>query len=97
MSEKSVTTQDEVLATLQDRHKRYGTFMDQARCVQNLRAFFREQPKWNDLAHDQKEALEVIAQKISRILGGDPDYDDNWHDIAGYARLVEKRLKGEAL
>ena len=35
----------------------------------------------------------MIASKIARIVNGDPDYADNWHDIAGYARLVEKELE----
>ena len=35
----------------------------------------------------------VIADKVARMLNGDPDYVDNWHDIIGYATLVETRLK----
>jgi hypothetical protein len=38
------------------------------------------------------EALDMIAVKISRILTGDPNYSDNWHDIQGFAKLVENRL-----
>lgn len=44
------------------------------------------------LAADQAEALEVIASKISRMLTGDPQYRDNWHDIVGYAKLVDDRM-----
>ena len=47
-----------------------------------------------DLSPDQREALEMIAHKIARILNGDPDYADSWHDIAGYAQLVADRLNG---
>ena len=36
--------------------------------------------------------LGTIADKIGRILSGDPNYADNWHDIQGYAKLVEDRL-----
>lgn len=50
-------------------------------------------PGWHELSCDQKEALETIATKIARILNGDPDYIDNWVDIAGYAMLVVERLK----
>ncbi len=35
--------------------------------------------------------FEVIADKIARILNGDPNYKDNWHDIQGYAKLAEDR------
>jgi hypothetical protein len=47
---------------------------------------------WSQLSPVQRQALTVIADKIARILTGDPDYADNWHDIQGYARLVEERL-----
>jgi len=46
--------------------------------------------KW--LAPDQQEALDMICHKIGRIVNGDPDYDDSWRDIAGYAQLVCDRL-----
>lgn len=42
---------------------------------------------------DMREALEMIAHKIGRILAGDPAYDDSWVDIAGYATRVAERLK----
>jgi hypothetical protein len=35
----------------------------------------------------------MITHKISRILNGDPNYDDSWRDIAGYAMLVVKELE----
>lgn len=47
-----------------------------------------------DLDPDQREALEMIAHKIARILNGDPNYADSWHDVAGYATLVADRLQG---
>ena len=34
----------------------------------------------------------MILHKIGRIINGDADYADSWHDIAGYASLVDKRL-----
>jgi len=39
----------------------------------------------------------MIAHKIGRILNGDPDYQDSWHDIIGYARLVERQLQGDGV
>lgn len=47
---------------------------------------------WDLLTPVAKQALTVIADKIARILNGDPNYADNWHDIQGYAKLVEDRL-----
>lgn len=79
--------------TLTERGNRYGSFYDNATLTQALKDTMRLTNKWDDLEADQKEALEMIAHKISRILNGDPNYDDSWHDIAGYATLVENRLK----
>ena len=39
----------------------------------------------------------MIAHKIGRIINGDPDYDDSWADIAGYAKLVSDRLQALSL
>lgn len=52
----------------------------------------RGQPGWERLDPVKRQALTVIADKVARILSGDPEYADNWHDIAGYARLAEQRL-----
>lgn len=52
--------------------------------------------KYTSMHADQMEALEMIAHKIARILNGDPDYEDSWRDIAGYATLVADRLLGNA-
>jgi len=29
----------------------------------------------------------MLANKLSRIVNGDPEYQDSWDDIAGYALL----------
>jgi hypothetical protein len=50
------------------------------------------QPGWSRLDHSQAEALDMIAHKIGRILAGDPNHADHWDDIAGYARLVARRV-----
>jgi hypothetical protein len=84
-----MTKIDDTLAT---RDARYGTFMDNASCAQLIKSAFRSGANWNKLENDQKEALEQIASKIGRMLTGDFNYVDSWHDITGYAKLVENRL-----
>lgn len=83
----------DINTTLEQRGGRYGKFEDHATISQGLQFAMRH--GWDRLADDQKEALIIIAHKIARILNGDPNYSDNWHDIAGYATLVDKRLKAE--
>jgi hypothetical protein len=78
--------------TLQLRGNRYGDFSIHAEIAQNLQDDMRGTKGWERLSPTQKQALTVIADKIARILSGDPNYDDNWHDIQGYAKLVEDRL-----
>lgn len=91
--------------TLVERGNRYGDFSDHAKIAQDLQDVMRRSETsesgsifhgWNDLSPVQKQALTVIADKIARILSGDPNYADNWHDIQGYAKLVEQRLPVEA-
>ena len=82
-------------ATLSERGQRYGEFAGHAGVTQTLKRAMGQHPGWRKLADDQKEALEMTAHKIGRILNGDPNYIDSWHDISGYVRLVEQRLEKE--
>jgi hypothetical protein len=45
------------------------------------------------LMDDQRETLDMIAHKIGRILAGDPNVEDHWKDIAGYATLSADRVR----
>lgn len=78
---------------LDARGKRYGDFESHAAITQNIKAVMRECDNWVLMSDDKREALEMIAHKIGRILNGDPDYKDSWDDIAGYATLVANSLK----
>jgi hypothetical protein len=78
--------------TLTAREARYGDFSDNASYAQGIKEIMRGSRSWGRLASSQREALELIASKIGRLLSGDPAYADNWHDIGGYAKLVEDRL-----
>lgn len=42
------------------------------------------------------EGLVYIFQKLARIASGDPNYIDNYRDIAGYAQLIADYLEKEA-
>jgi hypothetical protein len=79
--------------TLNERGTRYGEFPDHAVISQRLKAVMRTNTGWRSLSSEQAEALEMIAHKIARILNGDPNYDDSWRDIAGYATLVLNELE----
>lgn len=82
-----------ITETLQERGQRYGVFKRHAEISQQLKEVISGY-QTKVLAADQQEALEMICHKIARIINGDPDYADSWHDIAGYAQLVADRLNG---
>lgn len=88
---------DSVEQTLAERGKRYGKFIDHATLTQNLKIVIHlglvELDK--TIEADQYEALDMICHKIGRIVCGDANYADSWHDIAGYAQLVADRLNGK--
>jgi hypothetical protein len=79
--------------TLSERGRRYGDFKDHAAIAQRLKEQMKYTDGWKNLADNQRECLEMIAHKIARILNGDPNFIDSWHDISGYATLVEKQLQ----
>ena len=91
-----VTQNKAMTETLDSRAKAYGAFSDNARLAQALKRAMAEhaQDMGKTFADDQWEALEMIASKMSRIVNGNPDKVDNWHDIAGYATLIADRLRG---
>jgi len=77
--------------TLEERGARYGDFSDHAVISQDILDAYQKAPKWAKLSPDKKQALRMFADKVARILNCDPEYKDNWHDIAGYAKLAEDR------
>lgn len=82
-------------STLDSRQGTHGDFALTARIAQDLKHLIRANAN-SLLVSDQYESLDLIATKIARILSGNPNEPDHWRDIAGYARLVEKRLTGGA-
>ncbi len=82
--------------TLEARGGQYGKFDAQAKASQLIKAAFAQCDNWTELDDDARESLETIAMKISRLLTGNPKHYDSWHDIAGYAELVAKKIRPEA-
>lgn len=87
---------NDIDSTLAERGSRYGKFIGQAQVAQSLKHLINKHLQHRDkLLHaDQQEAIDMICNKLGRIINGDPDYADSWVDIAGYAKLVADRLEG---
>lgn len=81
---------------LDERQKTHGAFRDHAYCTQRLKAelneclIARQIRKQPSLSHQQRESLEMILHKIGRIVAGNPNENDHWDDIAGYAKIANK-------
>jgi len=78
---------------LSERGERYGAFDTDAGLAQSIKQTLRSGVRWEELLPCQKEALEMIATKMGRVVNGDPFYVDSWSDICGYAKLVEDILR----
>jgi hypothetical protein len=78
---------------LEEREKTHGSFEVHANVTQNIKKLLSGYAGWDELGQMQKEALEMIANKIGRIIAGKPNFIDHWDDIAGYATLVANKLR----
>lgn len=83
----------DIAETLKLRDALYGDYGEQSVISCSLKDVMREGRNWSQLQGFQRETLEMIAVKMSRILNGDMNCYDSWHDIEGYAKLTADRLK----
>lgn len=78
--------------TLDQRESTHGDYTERARIVQGIKELMRSGSSWDEVSPAQRQSLDMFADKMSRIVCGDPNEPDHWHDIEGYARLVSKEL-----
>ena len=89
---KKASLSNNLEKTLKDRQQTHGDFKTHAAISQELKSVLWKHD-FHGLDNHQVEALEMICHKIARILNGNPNTHDHWHDIAGYATLVAKELE----
>jgi hypothetical protein len=77
---------------LNEREQTHGLFREVAGYSQAIKQLMRTSRNWNRLDVAQAQALEVISDKVARILCGDPSFPDHWQDGAGYFELVLRDL-----
>ena len=77
---------------LSDREQTHGAFREVAGYSQAIKQLMRTSRNWQRLDVAQAQALEVVADKVARILCGDPSFQDHWQDGAGYFELVLRDL-----
>jgi len=76
---------------LQQRGDRYGEYINVATTSQEIKRIISLGAA-TTADEDMRESLDMIANKIARIVNGDPFYKDSWQDIAGYAQLIVNKL-----
>ena len=84
-----------VTKVLAERQNTHGDFAKNAKCSQELKGIVSEFGTDNPelFSSVQREALDNICQKMSRIITGNPNHTDSWVDIAGYATLAARDLE----
>lgn len=92
MGDWPVLSKDEIQALTEERGSEYGDFSTQGLIAQDLKERMRSTAGWGRLSGHQREALDMIQHKISRILNGNPNNHDSWIDIAGYAKITADRI-----
>lgn len=81
--------------TLEERQYTHGPFEVEAFLSQRLKRHFYESIGYKRLDHVEREALDMICCKLSRILCGDHTWPDHWWDIAGYSSLVAAHMESK--
>ncbi len=90
---------DNIESILAERKTQHGAFSHHARCSQKLKRVIQEELMLRagrgqkPLTDQQLESLSMIEHKIARIIAGDPDHDDHWDDISGYAKIANREFK----
>lgn len=83
----------DIQETLLERESTHGSYPVQSEFSQDLKDHLRHHRSWPDLAPDQRESLELVCMKMSRIMHGNANELDHWRDIAGYITLVINRME----
>ena len=86
--------QQTIETTLAERQAQYGCFEDVAQTTGKIMEALSEVRVngLSDLPHPHRMALYMIASKMARIVNGDFNHKDSWHDIGGYSKLIEDLL-----
>lgn len=84
-------------ALLAERAQTHGNYITTTQIIQAIKDAIRLNPDapFHKLDAAQRESIEMIANKMGRIISGDPNFVDHWDDIAGYARLAAEHIRSQ--
>ncbi len=78
--------------TLNERQGTHGEFSENVRVIRQFEMIAKGEKGYKRLSPIQQEVFHMIFIKMARILTGDPNHIDDWHDISGYSTLAEREL-----
>lgn len=78
----------DIKETLSTREKQYGKYEIVGQISQDIKKVMKMAPNYYVMPAYARESLDMIANKMARILNGNYYLNDSWHDIGGYAALV---------
>jgi len=78
---------------LTERQTTHGSFEDNAKLSQGLKSTMHNHLGWGGLCDVEREAMDMIALKFSRILSGKSLERQHWEDVVGYAKLALEQCK----
>ena len=82
----------DVRKMLDERQRTHGQFSDVSSVSQGIKDVLRRPIGWDAMPDNAREALDMIASKMARIVSGNHQFKDHWSDISGYATLVVDSL-----
>jgi hypothetical protein len=83
--------------TLLERGKQHGNAHRQFALAQEIKETLRSGANWDALTVQQRETLEMLATKLSRILEGDATFLEHWRDLWGYSELQTLMMEGKTV
>lgn len=90
IAEAVALTRSDPKAVVAVRKNTHGDWKEQSRTSYEIKNALRRAFNWKNLSPSQREALDMIAVKMSRITTGNSREPDHWLDIQGYAELGMK-------
>lgn len=88
LKEEEHNMQMPINVNLSSKERMHGVYKETSAMSQSIKDVFRSGKNWSNLNDAQRESLENIAIKLSRLLTGNAQHRDHWDDIAGYATLA---------
>ena len=83
---------------VEEREKKYNgiPYAFRARAAQAIKEAIYENTHVF-LPASMREALDMIAHKIARIIAGNPNDIDSWADLSGYPELIVRELQNKTI